>query len=115
MKEEAINILKIICWSLDLDLDKLTAYEKIGVTQKYRDAKLLASYIIRRTVIIDSKSENKRHKTYIQYAEIGKLFNRLPQSIMAAELKCNDLLKTDKEFKFKYDLIIKNLKNGGST
>lgn len=114
-------ILNAVCSVLKIDRVTLTSDKRKDITYDYRDAKLLCSCIMREkitfTKVIQGQLVEKtqfgnprRAKLEVDkpitYKEIGNIFKRKPQAIMASELKCKDLLKTDKDFKAKYEMVI---------
>jgi hypothetical protein len=114
-------LLNSICEALEIDKDKLLI-KKQG-NQKYRDARLIVSHVFRQRlfttkVIYGSIGEGKRANIEVDqpitYREIATILQRTkPQTAMASELACKDLLCSSKEFKAKYDAVIKLIDKNG--
>ncbi len=114
-------IINLVCQVLELDTDKMTVQGK-QFNQKYRDARLIAIYLMRDRIYEDrmvmSKIEGKRINVYaikpLTYREISNTFKRKrPESAMASYLACRDLLKTNKDFRVKYQLAVEQLEREG--
>ncbi len=115
------SVINIVCQVLELDVEKLSIKGK-QVNQKYRDARLIATYLMRKYIFEDrvvmSKIGGKRvyceSEKHITYKEISKSLNRkAPETSMASYLACNDLLKTNKEFRLKYQSVIEEMDKKG--
>lgn len=92
--ETEINrIIERTSYALDLDLE--------GVLHK-RDFR---KYVDARYIIVEQI--RKKFSTDVPYIYISKLFNR-PRHVYAfqAELICKELLKSNKDFKKKYDAVV---------
>lgn len=119
------EIIDVICKVLALEKEKLMSKQR--QSEKYQDARLIGTYLMRNN--ISEKREikwgNRNGKSWsktgmhrysilkkITYLKIAHIFKRKsPQTIMAAVLKCDDLLKTDSEFKEKYNIVVNLLAN----
>jgi chromosomal replication initiation ATPase DnaA len=97
-------IIETVCKVLELDRDKLLNYNKRG---EYVDGRFIAMYLIREKL----KSTDK-HKDEVPfyYKEISDIFNRKQHGTsMYACKTVPHLLRNDKKFKVKYELVIKSL------
>lgn len=116
-------IINAACYVLQLDKIKLTEgdasiyrtkAEKKVVGVKYKDCRLIVIHLMRNRIIdnraVLSKIDGKRvlidADKPITYREIAYVFKKKqPQTAMASELRCKDLLTSDKKFKKKYDMV----------
>lgn len=112
------KIISTICVALKLDRKELDGRKW---TQEYRDGRLLASYIMREKIVETKVVYSTRAngtRAYMEadkpitYKLVSKSLNwKTPQTAIASELSCKELLKTDKKFKEKYTMVV-NLLDG---
>lgn len=88
------SIINTVCIALELDTDKLKS--KVRNT-KYADGRFIISYLIRRFCY------------GVKYRQIAEILNRKQAVIFDQKKKCERLLKFDKQFKAKFDTVVKQL------
>lgn len=94
-------IINLVCQALELDRDKLIADSIKGVKKDYRDGRLILTHLLRRSIFTNDNSRP------ITYKEISKVMKRkCPETAMASELACGELLKYDKGFGRKYEKVV---------
>lgn len=108
------RIISIVCQALELDREKLLDEKKQG-NQAYRDGRMMAVYIMRQRIVETKCVYSTRGDGTRAYMEVDKpitykevaytLKRKQPQSAMASELACKELL-TNKAFKRKYDMVV---------
>jgi len=101
-------IILTVCKALDTNRDEI--FER----KVFFDARLIAIYLIRQHITVKRPITGDKNRTIkIPYTEIAELFNRKQHgTIMYAEIECKNLIKIDKNFKAKYEKVIKILNNG---
>lgn len=91
-------IIDIVCRCLEINWHKLVSIDK---HRKYTDARFIAILIMRDRVKMHDEIKK------MPYSEIAYIFKRKThKSALDAEYEAKKLIKTDKEFKKKYDIVI---------
>lgn len=89
-------ILDAVCRTLELDVEKIRS--KVRETE-YCDGRFITAYLLK--MICDD----------IRYSTVGAtLLNRKKTVVRDQKRKCGILLKTNKNFRAKYELVIDQLK-----
>lgn len=94
-------IINVVCETLDLDKDKLLRYNKL---MNYVDGRFIAMLIMRERL---TSLDKYKDVVPFYYKDISLIFNRKQHGTsMYACKTAKHLLKNNKKFKAKYDLVI---------
>lgn len=105
----AETIIETVCTALKLDKDKLNEVKNLA----YMDGRHIAIYLIRQKVKVPFPIKKDPEATRTPtYKEIAYIFKRKQHgTIMYCELECKKLIKVDKPFREKYEMVV-NLLDG---
>lgn len=88
------EIVNVTCMTLQLDVDKLKSKLRTG---KYVDGRFIISYLLKRFCDI-------------KYASVGSdILQRRACVVRQSKMKAAIFLKTNKQFKAKYEAVVKQL------